>query len=195
MEATVKQPIPYVPRYRLAPRQLLDVPSAWKGIESILPCLLDDFKVVRGMAVEFGTEYGYSLTALSNYFKGVIGVDTFTGLGHDEEFYGEVQRSMGHIGNAVLIQGRWQDVYKTLVHGKIDLIHIDIDHSYVEDYELGEWAVQQCPFVIAHDTMSYGEIPGSAGIKACGDLAEKYGLHFYNFEESHGLGILSRRPL
>jgi hypothetical protein len=37
--------IPYVPRYRKTPERMLQVNSAWKGIESILADLIERFEI------------------------------------------------------------------------------------------------------------------------------------------------------
>jgi len=194
----MKYPIPYVPKYRLQPKRTLNVASAWKGLPEILPSLMHDFQVGPTLAVEFGVETGYSSVALAEHFLRVIGVDTFTGLGHDSDpgFYEQVRESVQDIGNLTLVQSNWQDFakeYEENVNAAIDLIHVDIDHGYDETYEAGEWAVKHAPVCLFHDTLSFTDIPTAAGIRACGDLAQKYGLTFHNFEESHGLGILSRK--
>jgi hypothetical protein len=65
----------YSPRKINLPPKLIDVPSAWKGLESILLDLIERFRIPRNTALEFGVDYGYSTVALSNYFSRVIAVD------------------------------------------------------------------------------------------------------------------------
>jgi len=165
---------------------------------------LHDFGVGRTLALEFGVETGYSSVALAEHFRRVIGVDTFTGLGHDADpgFYEKVRESVQDSGNLTLVQANWQDFAKevfplqlNLIVTQPDLIHVDIDHSYDATVEALEWAVQHAPVVLCHDTLSFSDIPSAAGIRAAGDVAEDNGLWYYNFEESHGLGILSRKGI
>lgn len=194
----MKQPIPYVPSYRLTPKRELNVASGWVGIPPILPCLLHDFQVGRTLALEFGVETAYSSVALAEHFRRVIGVDTFTGLGHnaDPGFYESVRESVQDIGNLTLVQANWQDFakeYDAALSAEADLIHVDVDHGYDATVEALGWAVQHAPVTLVHDTLSFSDIPSAAGIRAAGDIAEKHSLHYYNFEESHGLGILSRK--
>ena len=77
--------IPYAPKVRVRPDRVLNIGSAWIGIESILFSLIKEFDVRTHVAVEFGVDEGYSLAALANYFGEVLGVDHCEGLGHDPE--------------------------------------------------------------------------------------------------------------
>jgi len=190
----MKQPIRYVPSYRLAPKRVLNVKSAWISIPEILPCLFHQFKVGTSLCVEFGVEFGFSTVALSEHFETVIGVDTFRGLGHDDSFFEQVRESLRPYENIELVATRWQD-FAIFCDIPVDLVHVDVDHGYDATYEAGEWAVLHAPVSLFHDTLSHSDIPTAAGIRACGDLAEKYDLTYYNFCESHGLGILSRVTL
>lgn len=58
---------PYVPQQRQAPARVLSVNSAWKGIESILPELIERFDIGTKSCLEFGVEFGYSTAALSSF--------------------------------------------------------------------------------------------------------------------------------
>lgn len=182
--------IPYVPRVRVMPGRVLNVGSAWFGIESILYSLLDEFRVGRNLAVELGVEYGYSTAALANYFGRVIGVDTFLGLDHDRDphFCDKVRLDLFDYPNVSLFQMDWKE-FAAEDQSQIDLIHVDMDHNYEQTFEAGEWAVQHAPIVIFHDTVSWPEGVG----RACEDLADKYGLCYYNYAPDNGLGILSQR--
>ena len=182
----MKQPIPYVPGYHLQPKRELHAPSAWKGIPNILPCLFHDFQVGTKLCVEFGVEHGYSTVAFSEHFHTVIGVDTFLGLGHNDHFFDLVKGNLKPYDNIELMAVRWQD-FITFCDMQIDLIHVDIDHNYEDTHTAAAWAVLHAPVVVLHDTLSYPDV-----MRACSDIAESTGIRFYNFEESHGLGILSR---
>lgn len=189
------KPIPYVPKVRVMPGRILDVGSAWRGIESILFSLIKEFGVGTGLAVEFGVESGYSAAALANYFGVVIAVDHFSGLGHDaESFYPAVKKQLSVYPNIAPCPQSWEDFShhyddNVIDFNPIDLIHIDMDHNYQQTFEAGDWAVQHAPVVIFHDTLSW---PDDVG-RACEDLADKHSLHYHNYEDSHGLGILSRK--
>lgn len=184
------KPIPYVPKVRVMPGRILDVGSAWRGIESILFSLIKEFHIGTSCALEFGVEHGYSTAALANYFGEVLAVDHFAGLGHDPQIlYMEVlQRLMLDYSNVEIINFPWE-VYASHSDDTFDLIHIDMDHNYQQTFEAGDWAVQHAPVTIFHDTLSW---PDDVG-RACEDLADKHSLHYHNYEDSHGLGILSRK--
>ena len=52
-------PFPPFPQDPIYP----DWPSAWKGLEGILPAIIKRFNVSQNAALEFGVEYGYSISA------------------------------------------------------------------------------------------------------------------------------------
>ena len=181
--------INYVPEIRLSPRLYTAMPSAWDDIPSILQDIIYRFRIKPGLALEFGVEYGYSTTALANYFNKVIGVDIFTGdihAGLTEDHYESTKSNLSNWSNIELIKSDYRDFIKENSQ-KYDLIHIDIIHTYEATFECGEWAVQHSDVVIFHDTESFPEIK-----KVCEDLSNKYGLVFYNYKSSNGLGILVR---
>ena len=179
--------IEYIPKVRDTPR-VVKVISAWCDIPTILKDIIVTFNINPQIALEFGVEYGYSTSALANYFTKVIGVDTFMGDIHSDtktNHYKVTKRTLkNRYKNIQLIQSSYQDYIKTN-NSIYDLIHIDIVHTYNETYECGEWAVNHSKVVIFHDTISFDEVK-----KVCYDLSTKYGLEFYNYPDSHGLGIL-----
>ena len=59
-------------RSESVPTRALNIGSAWIGIESILFSLIKEFDVRTHVAVEFGVDEGYSLSALANYFGEVL---------------------------------------------------------------------------------------------------------------------------
>ena len=179
--------IEYIPKIRDTP-SVVKVVSAWCDIPTILKDIIVTFNINPQIALEFGVEYGYSTSALANYFTKVIGVDTFMGDIHSDtktNHYKVTKRTLkNRYKNIQLIPSSYQDYIKT-DNNIYDLIHIDIVHTYNEIYECGEWAVNHSKVVIFHDTISFDEVK-----KACYDLSTKYGLEFYNYPDSHGLGIL-----
>ncbi len=180
----------YIPLKRSQPRLMDRHPSAWLDIPTILPDLIERFGVPTFSALEFGVEYGYSTSALANYFDRVVGVDTFLGdpmSGHKSDHY---QMTLGDLEpwpNIALVRSSYQDY----IRGNDDrhgLIHVDIIHTYEDTYACGEWAVAHSDVVILHDTESF---PGV--LAACSDLADRHGMEFHNYPRSYGLGILVRR--
>jgi predicted O-methyltransferase YrrM len=178
--------IEYVPKIRDTPK-IVNVVSAWGDIPTIIKDIIVTFNINPQTALEFGVEYGYSTSALANYFSKVIGIDTFEGDIYSyikQNHHKMTENTLKNYKNIQLIQSSYQDYIKTN-NSIYDLIHIDIVHTYNETYECGEWAVNHSKVVIFHDTISFDEVK-----KVCYDLSTKYGLEFYNYPDSHGLGIL-----
>ncbi len=179
--------INYIPEIRLAPRLYTGVYSAWMDIPTILQDIIYRFGIKPKLALEFGVEYGYSTTALANYFNKVVGVDIFTGdihAGLTEDHYESTKSNLSSWSNIELIKSDYKDFIKGN-NQKYDLIHIDIVHTYEDTFKCGEWAVQHSDAVIFHDTESFPDVK-----RVCNDLSNKYRLAFYNYTPSHGLGIL-----
>lgn len=167
-----------------------NISSAWGDIPKILPSIIKKFNIKGDKALEFGVEYGYSTSAISNFFKEVIGVDTFEGDIHStlkENHMDKTKDLLNDFQNIKIIRSDYRDFTKN--NKEIyDLIHIDIIHDYENTYSCGEWSVNHSPVVIFHDTMSFPEV-----MRACKDLSIKYKLEFYNYPNSNGLGILYNR--
>lgn len=183
------EPIPYEPRYRVRPQRMIDVPTAWNGIESILHDLICRFCPGGTRALEFGVDYGYSTVALANYFPVVVGVDTFAGDEHagqrDDGMYNRVRESLWAFPNIRLVKSDYRDF--TAVPSSFDLAHVDIVHTYEETRACGEIALLCSKCVIFHDTHSFPEV-----MRAVSHLADIFGCVFYDWPECHGLGILTR---
>lgn len=164
--------------------------SAWGNIPMIIADIIDRFGVPTQSALEFGTEYGYSTSALANYFAEVTGVDTFTGDQHcglKEDHYKMTSDELSPWPNIRLVQSSYQDYIKN--HDRRhDLIHIDIVHTYKNTHDCGEWSVRHSDVVIFHDTETFPEVR-----RACTDLADSHGMEFHNYPHCCGLGILVRR--
>jgi len=161
--------------------------SAWGDIPKILPSIIKKFNIKSDRALEFGVEYGYSTSAMSNFFNEVIGVDTFEGDINStlkENHIDKTKDLLKEFENIKLIKSDYKDF---IINNDetYDLIHIDIIHDYENTYFCGEWAVNHSPIVIFHDTISFPDV-----MNVCKDLSIKYKLEFYNYPNSNGLGIL-----
>lgn len=182
----------YSPKKFEKPPNLIDVPSAWRGLEAIIADIIETFGIKTDKALEFGVEFGYSTVALSNYFKKVIGVDTFQGDEHTEDkaivgLYEAVRDVMPP--NVALYPISYQEYAKKhYLNGPYDLIHVDIVHTYEDTFACGEWAIKNSRLVIFHDTESFADVK-----RAVSDLAIKYGMEFHNYPFHHGLGILWKK--
>ena len=196
------EPILFVPRSLIPPDPPLpDVPSAWRGIELILPDLFARLEVPRGTFLEFGVDYGYSTAALARHANKIAGIDTFedihSGGRSPEEVQRETQRLLADVPNLILLRQSYREFIRewererTSLTESPALIHIDIDHSYHTTWELGLWAIEQSPVTLFHDILSY---PDEVG-RAVGEIAGEFGLHYYLYPECHGLGILSKREM
>lgn len=199
--------IPYVPkrvvpdpelRQRLHPACIAS--SAWKGLEEILPDIIERFGVKNDFAMEFGVWHGYSCAALAQHFKRVIGIDTFMGdrmAGFAEQsMLATTRETMKPWPNISLIESSWQDVLSNkefLADINIpDFFHVDILHTYEETLGCGRLCYKLNPRAcfIFHDTESFPDVK-----KALIQLCSETGMHFYNYPHCHGLGILSHKKI
>lgn len=181
----------YSPKKYHKPSNILDVPSAWRGLEGIILDITEQFGLKRERALEFGVEFGYSTIVLSNYFDHVDGVDTFRGDQHteDKDIDGLYEALLPLMpANVTLHQMLYQDFIKQDI--RYDLIHVDIVHTYEDTYACGDWAIQHSDCVIFHDTESFKDVK-----RAVRDLAIKHNRVFYNYPFHHGLGILCKTSL
>lgn len=180
--------LPYVPKYRELPSRVLPVETAWKGIESILSDLITRFHIGTGKCLEFGVEHGYSTAALSSFFDSVIGVDTFLGDIHTndrKDIYEQTTNRLSVFENIQLIRSDYRD-WVSNDNTFYDLIHVDIIHTYADTFACGLWSAMHSQCVLFHDTESFPAVK-----RAVIDIARESGKTFYNFKESHGLGILT----
>jgi hypothetical protein len=180
-------PIEYVPKYLTEVQGLPEVPTAWKGLEKIIPDIIQRFHLNTELAVEFGVFYGYSTAALASNFKKVVGIDTFQGdamAGVDPYMLGKTRAALAPWQNIELVQSTWEEFASKAVP-QADMIHIDIFHTYNDTYCCGLWAMDYAPCILFHDTQSYPEV-----MRAVTDLAEISGRAFYNYPHCYGLGIL-----
>jgi hypothetical protein len=185
--------ISWVPKYRELPLHLLDAPTAWDEVESVIAPLCQDFKVARHSCLEFGVQHAYSTCALSNYFDVVVGIDTFLGdpcAGEHPDNFLQTVDSVKKFPNIRLYQSDWREWChnqdRVLPGKQWDFIHVDIFHVYNETFDCGQWALAHSPCVVFHDTLSFPEVG-----RAVANLSRMSGRTFYNLNEKHGLGILS----
>ena len=182
--------IEYTPGNRYTPKLANQKPSAWGDIPSILEDIIKRFNIKGDKAIEFGVEWGYSTSALSNYFSEVTGIDTFEGdkhAGFKGDIFEETKSYLSEFTNIKLVKSLYQD-YIVDNNEYCNLSHVDIVHTYEDTFKCGEWCVNHSDIVIFHDTESFADVK-----RACQDLAIKYNLDFYNYKGSHGLGILVKK--
>jgi hypothetical protein len=181
--------IPYIPSARKPPPRSVEVYSAWKGIEEIIPDLIERFDLGTERCLEFGVERGFSTVALSSYFKSVTGVDTFMGDKHTNVFDDFLEATSARVApydNIALIRADYRDFIKTADPSfNYDLVHVDIIHTFADTYACGLWSAQHSKCTIFHDTESFPAVK-----QAVREIARKTGKKFYNFEECYGLGIV-----
>ena len=180
--------IEYSPLKIDRPKRLAQSQSqAWVGLESILLDIIEFSKIERNGALEFGVEFGYSTSALANYFKTVTGVDIFTGdphAGHHGDIFDLTKNNLKEFENIQLVKSDYKDYIKNN-EDRFDLIHVDIIHTYEDTYACGLWSAKHSDCTIFHDTQSYPEVK-----KAVADIAKKTNKKFYNYRQCNGLGIV-----
>jgi hypothetical protein len=179
--------VPFIPSRLQPPARTLRVESAWKGIESILSDLIDRFHIGTDCCLEFGVEFGYSTAALSAFFNTVTGIDTFAGDIHTankRDVYDETVSRLSPFENVRLIRSDYRDWIKQ-DSSSYDLIHVDIVHTYSDTFACGLWSAAHSQCVIFHDTESFPTVR-----RAVIEISRLTGKRFYNFQGSHGLGIL-----
>jgi hypothetical protein len=178
---------PYKPKKLRQPEKMLEIVSAWKGLELIIEDIIDEFGLGRKRCIEFGVEFGYSAVVFSNFFESVTGVDTFEGDVHTvnkNEHFEETSKRLAAYTNIKLIKSDYRD-WIISDNQRYDLAHVDIVHNYKETFECGLWAAQHSDCTIFHDTESFPEVRN-----AVKDIAKATGQKLYNYPEHYGLGIL-----
>lgn len=179
--------LPYVPNRREVPARVLEVFSAWKGIENILADLIERFDISTEACLEFGVEFGFSTAALSSYFDRVTGVDTFQGdqhTGNRRDIYTETSNRLSPYKNIELVRSDYKQFIQK-DHGSFGIIHVDIVHTFADTFACGLWSARHSQCTIFHDTESFPQVK-----RAVTEIARATGKQFFNFTESHGLGIL-----
>ncbi|RDK85491.1 class I SAM-dependent methyltransferase [Marinirhabdus gelatinilytica] len=181
-------PMPtYQPKKYSKPENMIEVVTAWAGLEEIVEDILDTFNIGRERCIEFGVEFGYSSVVFSNYFKKVTGVDIFVGDEHTDfkgDHYQETKERLQDFENITLVKADYKDWIKK-DDSTYDFSHVDIVHNYAETYECGLWAAQHSTCTIFHDTESFPEVR-----RAVIDIAKATGKRVYNYPNCNGLGIV-----
>jgi len=184
--------IEYIPIKRKYPPTVEAKEATWGDISTILLDIIERFNVPSKVALEFGVATGHSISALSNYFGRVIGIDTFreditdVNPHRDSKFY-ETLYILRNFNNIQLIQTRYEDFITAPFLDWYNLIHVDLIHNYDMTFQCGDWSLQHSGIVLFHDTMSFPEV-----MRAVTDLSIKYECEFYNYPDKNGLGILIR---
>jgi hypothetical protein len=180
--------ITFVPQHiSTPPRVLADVPSAWRGLESVLGEIVERFCKGRKIALDCGVEYGVSTVALSNFFDTVIGVDHFLGdryTANKSDIYQETLNRLSVYSNILLARIRWED-WAAKDCDRYDLIHIDMEHSYDLTFASGLWACEHSSVVMCHDYDSFLTVR-----QAVNDVALKTGREIYDYPRHCGLAVL-----
>ena len=180
--------IEYVPKNLASVQVITSSKSrAWSGLEAIIPDILNRFGVSRQSALEFGVEYGYSLSCFSSLFEKVTGVDTFLGDSHSGEnrdFYETTKSNLSQLTNINLVRSDYRSFISS-ERIRWNLIHIDIVHTYQDTYECGLWSLNHADIVLFHDTQSFKPVK-----RAVANLAREFKLPFFNYPYLNGLGIL-----
>jgi len=177
----------YRPKKLSTPKNLIEIVSAWKGLEMIVEDIIEQFGLDTKNCIEFGVEFGYSAVVFSNFFDKVTGVDTFEGDEHtsnQEEHFETTKNRLSGFPNIELFKSDYKDwiVQDTK---RYDFAHVDIVHNYDETFECGLWAAQHSDCTIFHDTESFPEVR-----RAVKDIAKQTRQKIYNYPHHFGLGIL-----
>jgi hypothetical protein len=177
----------YKPVRKTRPNKMIEVDTAWSGLELIIEDILNRFDIKRNRCIEFGVEFGYSSVVFSNYFREVIGVDTFEGdehTIHKGDHFETTKARLAAFQNIKLFKSDYKDWIRQ-DQSMYDFAHVDIVHNYAETFECGLWAAQHSDCTIFHDTESFPAVR-----KAVKDIAAKTGKRVFNYPKSHGLGII-----
>jgi hypothetical protein len=181
----------YEPEIIMRPPWMPDVPTAWDGVENILMDIFTRFRVNLNLCLDLGVQHGWSTAAFANYFRTVIGVDTFAGdeyagVGDTDHTFNGTGDTMKAFPNVVLVRS---DFRQWIVNTRMraDLIHVDLYHTEEITYDAGIWAIGCAPVVLFHDTHAFPAV-----MKAVERIAEETGAAFYDWPVKHGLGILVR---
>lgn len=180
--------INYLPeKFYTPPRLIQSKSKAWVGLEKIILDIIEFSDIKTDSALEFGVEFGYSTSALANYFRSVTGVDIFTGdhhAGHHGDILETTRNSLSEFKNITLVRADYKDFIKENF-SYFDLIHVDIIHTYEDTFNCGLWSAQHSKCTIFHDTESFPEVK-----KAVAAIARITKKKFYNYRKCNGLGIL-----
>ena len=176
---------------------LEDLHTCWKGHRGFAEWLVSYLK--PKVTVDLGVDWGFSTFCFAMPRIGhVYGIDSFEGdpyAGHrDDSIYNLVlhkQEKLHLKDNVTFIKGYFDDVAKTW-DKKIDILHIDGDHSYESvknDFETWSKFVNDDGVILFHDTC-VEELNGNKyGVKKFFDEID---LPKCTFTHTFGLGVVSK---
>lgn len=177
----------YQPKSLQKPQKLLEVKSAWGGLELIIEDILIQHDIPRNSCIEFGVEFGFSSVVFSNYFKVVTGVDIFSGDEHTEhkgDHFEQTKNRLKTYENITLYKADYRD-WIAKDQKTYDFAHVDIVHTYQDTFDCGLWAAKHAKCAVFHDTESFPEVR-----RAVFDIAKVLNKKAYNYHKHHGLGII-----
>lgn len=160
---------------------LLEIPSAWKGLENLASWLVHLTR--PRVIVDLGVDFGFSTCALA-----MPGIGNVFGIDQRPvciEQCSEFSRRL-NISNIQLICSTFDAAAATWLH-TVDILHIDGDHDYgsvKRDFDAWYPHLKSGGILLLHDIDSFPEGPG----RLFSELQwPKWGLH--NFS---GLGVLTK---
>lgn len=182
---------------RLFLTNLDDIHTCWDGHRNFADWLVRTVK--PEVTVDLGVDWGFSTFCFALPRIGqVYGVDCFTGdqfTGHrDKSIYEMIldkQEKLHLKDNLTFIEGYFDDVAKTW-DKKIDILHIDGDHSYEaikNDYETWSKFLSDDGVILLHDTCVEEINDKEYGVKK---FFEEIDLPKVNFTHTFGLGVISK---
>jgi predicted O-methyltransferase YrrM len=160
-------------------------PSAWRGLEGVYTNHIAEIGPIKTI-VEIGVDYGFSLFHFAKDFPEatIIGIDDYDpsyAQHNDAEQW--VFRFLNDFRNVILMRSNSLEVAKIL-HGSIDLLHIDGEHTYEAvsaDFAAWEPKVRSGGCIMFHDTISFPN--------AIGRFFEEIEGAKVNFPLYNGLGF------
>ena len=174
-----------------------DVPSCWKGHRNFAEWLVSYKK--PEVVVDLGVDHGYSTFCFAMPRIGhVYGIDSFegdhfAGMRNDNSYVFALHKQEKlHLNeNMTFIKGYFDDVAKTW-DKKIDILHIDGDHSYESvknDYDTWSKFLNDDAVILFHDT-AIEEIDGKK--YEAKKFFDELDLPKVNFTHTFGLGVASK---
>lgn len=176
---------------------LEDLHTCWKGHRGFAEWLVNYLK--PEVTVDLGVDWGFSTFCFAIPRIGhVYGIDSFEGDDYagyrDDSVYNLVLNKQDKLhlqDNLTFIKGYFDDVAKTW-NKKIDILHIDGDHSYESvknDYEVWSKFLTDDGVILFHDTC-IEELNGNHyGVKKFFDELD---LPKCTFTHTFGLGVASK---
>jgi FkbM family methyltransferase len=176
---------------------LEDLHTCWKGHRGFAEWLVSYLK--PEVTVDLGVDWGFSTFCFAMPRIGhVYGIDSFEGdeyAGYmDDSVYNLVlnkQEKLHLKDNITFIKSYFDDVAKTW-DKKIDILHIDGDHSYESvknDFETWSKFVNEDGVILLHDTCVENINGNEYGVKR---FFEEIDLPKCTFTHTFGLGVVSK---